>query len=579
MNLLNIYVIEISVAIISIIGFLAYYYKAANGVKSYLFLMTTGFVFSIAAILEHSNFSTSGKIVFRNIEHTILIIYPILSIAIVLDFIGKSKYMKSLPVSMAVLGCSAVLILIWTDNFHHIMSEETLVINGVLTIRKTLFARTIFLLGDISVISALVFLAKHIASMSKIYRKQAVIILIALAVPILPDLFWDYINQFFEYTTLYIFSFAVVGIILFIGIFRYKLFSITPIVNETILKSVKIGYLVLDKIGEIIDYNIEANRILGGLGFKLENGGSGYNIISKWDNWYSACSELSEGNFLINLKQFNKQYSVHIYPLYYANNKVIGTVSILYDITERIRTEKEIQRKSKILAETNEVKDKLISVIAHDIRNPIAMLLNLVEFIEEDMSVMGGENREVIAEIIELVKEMFGMVENLLDWVESQKKGIGYSPGNYKLLLSVNHVVRLIKPKANIKNIKINIRIDENIIVYADKEMIEIVLRNLITNSVKFINSEGEINIDAKVKGEDILVSVKDNGIGIDERIIERLKSGKDIMSLDGTSGEKGSGLGLILCKEFIEKNNGKLSIESKLNEGTTVCFSIPNGS
>ncbi|AAK81321.1 signal transduction histidine kinase [Clostridium acetobutylicum] len=579
MNLLNIYIIEISVVIISIIGFFAYYYKAANGVKSYFFLMTTGFAFSIAAILEHSNFSTSGKIVFRNVEQTILIIYPIISIAIVLDFIGKSKYIKSLPVSMALLVCSAILILIWTDDFHHIMSEETLVINGVLTIRKTLFARTIFLLGDISVVFALVFLARHIASMSKSYRRQAVIILIALVVPILPDLLWDYINQFFEYTTLYIFSFAVMGVILFIGILRYELFSITPIVNETILRSVKIGYLVLDKVGGIIDYNIEANRILGDLGFKLENGGSGYNIISKWNNWYNACSELSEGKLLINLKQFNKQYSVHIYPLYYANNKVIGTVSIFYDITERIRTEKEIQKKSKVLAETNEFKDKLISVIAHDIRNPIAMLLNLVEFIEEDMSVMTEENKEVVAEIIELVRKIFAMVENLLNWVESQKKGIGCSPENYKLILSVKRVVGIVKHKANIKNIKINIRIDESIIVYADKEMIEIVLRNLITNSVKFTDSEGEINIEAKVKGEDVLVSVKDNGIGIDKSIIERLKSGKDIMSLDGTSGEKGSGLGLILCKEFIEKNNGKLSIESRLNEGTTVCFSIPNGS
>ncbi len=256
---------------------------------------------------------------------------------------------------------------------------------------------------------------------------------------------------------------------------------------------------------------------------------------------------------------------------------ILGFTTILlkqnYD-KERLK----VERHAEELKSLNATKDKFFSIISHDLRNPFNNLLGLSHQLLTNLDKYSpSEIHERIALIEESSKRGYELLENMLEWSMSQTGSIQFKPLELNLLSVIQKCLLVLENQvANKKIILIN-EIDKEINVKADYNMLKIIIRNLITNAVKYSHSGSKITIKSEFNREnEIEISVKDEGVGIPEDEITKLFRIDTKYSTSGTSNEFGTGLGLILCKEFVEKHDGKIWVESKLNSGSTFKFTLP---
>jgi signal transduction histidine kinase len=248
------------------------------------------------------------------------------------------------------------------------------------------------------------------------------------------------------------------------------------------------------------------------------------------------------------------------------------------DLTERKRAEEELVELNRKLKELNATKDKFFSIIAHDLKSPFNSILGFSNLLESQIMEKDYQKVEEYARIIQTssVRAM-DLLMNLLEWSRSQTGRMVFKPEILMILPLINQATELLKASAQEKSITISAQLPENITVFADQAMIGTILRNLISNAIKFTYNSGKINISAEQTEEELMVSVRDNGVGIKPEDIEKLFRIDENRSTLGTQNEKGTGLGLILCKEFIEKHGGKIWVESTVGKGSNFYFTIPN--
>lgn len=237
-----------------------------------------------------------------------------------------------------------------------------------------------------------------------------------------------------------------------------------------------------------------------------------------------------------------------------------------------------IKEQNLILNQLNATKDKFFSIIAHDLKNPISNFRDMTKVLVENYSALSEEDiQEYLSMLNKSSDTLFSLLENLLEWSRSQRGIISFDPVKLDLSYLVKNVVSLITPLANSKNIRISNEVADGIVFDADVNMINTVLRNIISNAIKFTPELGTITINAIVTEHHTEINIIDTGIGISAENIKRLFNIAENYSTLGTSNEKGTGIGLILCKEFIEKHNGRIWVESELGKGTKFSFVIPN--
>jgi len=170
------------------------------------------------------------------------------------------------------------------------------------------------------------------------------------------------------------------------------------------------------------------------------------------------------------------------------------------------------------------------------------------------------------------------LLENLLRWARSQTDSIELNTEVFRLSVAVANCISLLQTQADNKNIKLLCEVSEEILMDSDQDVLETIIRNLMSNSVKYTSSQGSVTIQAAKLADEIIISISDTGIGIPEDVQKNLfRIDNKLQSQKGTAGEKGSGLGLILCKEFIDKLGGTISVKSEVDKGTTFSFSLPN--
>lgn len=243
----------------------------------------------------------------------------------------------------------------------------------------------------------------------------------------------------------------------------------------------------------------------------------------------------------------------------------------LFEFTDKLKKSEEE------LKETNKKKDKFFNIIAHDLRAPFNSILGLTEILKlEAEELSPNEVTDLATRIHSNSKNVLEMVEDLLNWARMQTNHIDFNPKNIKIADVVFDTLYLLKHTASLKNIKVETNIDENISVFADQNMMNLVLRNLVSNAIKFTEDGGLISIFAHAKGEKVNIGVTDNGVGIKEENIKKILAIDEHYSNLGTNNEKGTGLGLALCYEFLYKNNSQLVIKSTLGKGSTFSFDLP---
>ena len=239
------------------------------------------------------------------------------------------------------------------------------------------------------------------------------------------------------------------------------------------------------------------------------------------------------------------------------------------------RNDEELKKYSEELQELNASKDKFFSIIAHDLRSPFNGLLGLVSILKTEYDYLTvGEQKSYIDEVYNSISGMYELAEKLLDWSRLQIGRQRFRIASIKLFNFIDDIVSTLSNNAKLKNINLINDLNPDDKVYADDPMLRTLFHNLISNSIKFTNSGGSITINSKQEdGDKLLVSVIDTGIGISEENISRLFKIEDSFSTPGTNKEKGTGLGLLLCKDIAEKHGSELIVQSIPGKGTT--FSI----
>ncbi len=413
---------------------------------------------------------------------------------------------------------------------------------------------------------------------------------------------------------------------------RYKLMTITPAVAaEKIISTMADSLVLLDKQGEIVFVN---KSLIDSSGYhKNELKKKSIDILFKEKDFKGILlNKAAKGEDIRNSElNIETKNGIRIPVLFSSSNVkdnaggLAGIVCIAKDITERKKTEMDlkiqneevlqqseeltaqaeeihvhvenlreanellideqrvIEMQSKQLKEVNEqltilntTKDKFFSIIAHDLKNPFNSILGFSEMLYFKYEKLSEDKKHKYIEAIHLSsKKVFELLENLLQWARTQTKNIAFHPEEFELKEVVVSNIELMKELLEKKQIIINNNLPEDIKIYADQNMIKTVIRNLLSNSIKF-TEKGKITIDLSVNSDFCKVMISDTGIGIPDSELESIFEIGYSKSTPGTHDESGTGLGLIICKEFVEKNGGSIGVESVIDKGSRFYFTLP---
>lgn len=255
----------------------------------------------------------------------------------------------------------------------------------------------------------------------------------------------------------------------------------------------------------------------------------------------------------------------------------VHVMALINDITEKQKTKTELERVNKNLKELNDSKDRFLAILAHDLKGPLGASFSLSELLHEKIKNGDFENAiEHMNQIRNSVKRSFDLLNDLLEWSIAQTNKADFNPIEINLENIIDKTIEALAVVSTGKSIRIYKEITNETSVIADEDMIFTIIRNLISNAIKYSLEGGEIKIKVVGREKEMLVSVIDEGVGIEKTRLEKLFRIDENISTPGTSNEKGTGLGLLLCKELVEYHNGKIWVESEVRKGAIFNFSIP---
>jgi PAS domain S-box-containing protein len=374
------------------------------------------------------------------------------------------------------------------------------------------------------------------------------------------------------------FGFVLSGVFFMWGIYQFNLLKLAPLALKKVFESMRDAVIVLDVDHRVTSFNQSAKRFMEGINHKKVIGQPVGHIFSQYpDLLDKIMNEFSvETKVKISDRAHSKFYNVHLSLISDSKLNLVGKMILLNDITEEVLIEEKLVANAQQLSELNTLKDRLFNVIAHDIRDPLAILISLMEIMEGEMQACSYGHGEVVHEMGQQIQNTYTLVESLLDWFRSQREGMLFSPVTRDLSEAVKTNIHLLRIRSESKRIQIHSHIPKSTMVYADKEMLDLIIRNLLSNAIKFTGLEGSIAIYADQVDDKVIVSVRDTGAGIAPEQASTLFQEAYTISLAGTAGEVGIGLGLTLCREFVRMNGGDIWFDSKLGQGSTFYFSIP---
>jgi signal transduction histidine kinase len=277
--------------------------------------------------------------------------------------------------------------------------------------------------------------------------------------------------------------------------------------------------------------------------------------------------KINEELMRVTFSKWQKEHEAKVFQL--KNTELLSQNEIIE------KQKNQLAAQARSLEETNGTKDKLLSVLSHDLRAPVGNLRSILALLSERR--MSADEFHNLSEKLKTdVEDVYGMLEDVLHWVKSQHGGIVAHPVDFNLKLLTDEVVHLALPGASEKKIGIAVDCPGDPNVHADPDQVHIILRNLISNAIKFAVAGSSVTVALKPDQKFVTVSIHDQGIGIRQDDVEKIMMGKKIMGTRGTGGEKGTGLGLLLCREFIQLNGGQFFLNSTYGKGTTVSFTLP---
>jgi PAS domain S-box-containing protein len=278
------------------------------------------------------------------------------------------------------------------------------------------------------------------------------------------------------------------------------------------------------------------------------------------------------------LRKSGEEYSLRVEGRNIPYKGKAVRVAEFRDITERKRSEQIIKKQNQELQDLNADKDRFITILAHDLKSPFSGLLGFAKMLSQNSKTFDASKiAEFTDNIFESAQGIYNLLEDLLAWMLVQSGKTSFKPEDIQLNNICDDITEIIEISARSKGVEVYCLFDKQLVVFADKEMLKTVLRNLMSNAVKYTNSGGKVVIYAVPEDDKVVIRVSDNGVGINPDKLIRMFNGTQPQSEPGTNNETGTGFGLLISRKFIEKHGGNIWAESKVGEGSDFFFSLPN--
>lgn len=558
------------------------YRKEGEAVQFFGIMMLANAIWSLAYGFELASTTLRQAMAFINIEYLGITALPLTWFLFCLKLSGKESWYKNRFTLFLLIAFPVItVLLVWTNHLHHLHYKSyhldltgdfpTVSIKpGISYILFTIYFYILLATGSYLLIV-------KFQKADPIYKRQNYSVIIAAMIPWLTNISYLAGLRPMKNLDLTPFSFVATIFLISLAIYRFKLFDILPVARERVLDLMQDGFMVLDNKHRIIDYNKTFSKYLPAssknkiIGTPLEVLIPGQTELLEFLKAHRA------GKIELKVETSKGLFDLEADIGYLDDNQLNNEATIikLQDLTmlraESLRSKMQAEELQKL----NQLKDRIFSIIAHDLRAPLVNLSEVLKMVSDDQ--ISNEEFKVLSPTLN--KDIIyttDLLENILHWSRSQLKGYGVNKEFFDLKGLVVSEVDHHLSSAKAKDIEIIQDVFPGEMVYADVLMVQIIIRNLLNNAIKFCHVNCTIHITAVYSGEHkIRLSIKDNGVGISKETLDKLFLGEN-KSTRGTLNEKGTGLGLMVCKEFAEKNDGKLVAESEIGKGSSFSVYLP---
>lgn len=369
------------------------------------------------------------------------------------------------------------------------------------------------------------------------------------------------------------FAFLITYLILGLAILKYGLFSIKPIAHSKIMESLTKGVLVFNVHHRVIDFNSKVKSFCKD-SQKIKIGAQAKDIFSTEESLLQIFENPKEQILTFKPEGSNRTVRLEVMFIDENDSEQIGLILLFDDLTEELQTNEKLRKQTEDLQKLNDLKDKFFSIISHDLKGPIFGVKELIHMTQIGM-ISKEELLEMLPEVSKNMEQVAILLENLLAWASSQIRKEQVEIQEFDIHQLIEQQKKLLDRIANEKQIEIKIKTNGSTLVKADRNMTDLVLRNLINNAIKFSKSRTEVLLSVEKLNNEAKICIQDFGTGISPENLQKIEKGISFTTR-GVNHESGTGLGLILVKEYVSKNSGRLEIESELELGTTFCIYLP---
>lgn len=567
----TIYYISLAFAsLISIVtSFFLWQKRTSIAINYFAFLLIVIANWSFFAFLEFGSPVISHKIFFSKLifisRVSIAPIFLFFSIYYSNYFIKNLKYIKIAIMIIPII----ILIAVFTNEFHHLIWENItsrnewrfLIIDyhhGSLIHLHSIYAYTLIFLG-------MYILTRASLRTNYLIKKKFLILVGAACIPLLANILYM-VNLFDSKLDFTPVAFTITGLVLSFILLGKIPFDLIPIARDLLIDRMISGVIVIDNSGRIIDINKSLRAMFGG---------TIVDYIGKMYNEIIPLVMVPDKNSY-ELKYQEKYYEINIDPIQ-IQKIIIGSIIFIRDTTEKIIAEAEKKNLMNELMLQVETKNRFISILSHDLRSPMQGFLGITDLLSSNLEDLSKpEIKEMIESLNQSAKRQSELIEDVLTWSRLTNHNAKMEKEELNLWEEVQNVIMLLYLSTESKNISLNNSIEKDVSVYCDRNMLQLVLRNLISNAIKFSYKGSEVILYNNISEEIVEIIIEDFGVGISSANLNKLFVLGENFSLPGTDQEKGTGFGLILCKEIILNLGGNIEVESILGKGTKFIVQLP---
>lgn len=562
------------------------YLKTHNNYQKYftlMMLMIAGW--SLSGALEAAATALDVKVLFSKIEYAFALTSGILFLRFAAGFAkidGKwKKYYLTLWLIPLFIFIAAL-----TNEHHHLLWRNftwSAAGNNILTYHHGPLFSVASIFSVIMILLGQIILFKALGHLPELSRKQAKLFITASYFPLIALVLYSIGFTFVDGLDIIVLSFSLTGLLLLVGISRYNILDIVPIVKQRISSIIPDGLLVLDHHQQLIFMNEVATALLESQYGKLKHDVSAVDWLSVTVN---AFKEEGIKKKEVTVQDKNGEwYNVMLSLLTDRSQRLKGIFIVMRNISQRKRLEiqseilnKKVIESNQALKELNAQKDKILSIIGHDLKTSFHQITSLAQIIKENAGMFDKTvTLELISDIDTAALNGGKVLEDLLIWAKEQQEFIHIRPEVFNLHEVIDEVMSFLNRLIKSKELIIENLLPANASVYADRNMITIAIRNIIANAIKFSHPGGNIRLECKIPDPAHMnLLITDHGQGIKPEILDKLFNPGSKYTTLGTGGEKGNGLGLSFSYEMMIRNNGNIQAESEIGKTTTFTLTLP---